>query len=252
MPSYFSMDHYISISAETLFTIGTLPVTNALITSLLVTFLLSIFALAAFFSFRKGSAPSLFSTFVERVITFFYELTEGIAGKNADRFFPLIMTFFLFIVTANWFGLLPGLAGIGVTVMDHGKEIVVPLFRAATTDLNVTLALALISVGVTQYYGIKFLGARAHLSKYFNLKGMNSFVGILEFVGVFSGIISFTFRLFGNIFAGEVLLVVMGGLIPLFLPVPFLGLEVFVGLIQGIVFSILTLVFMNMAVEHTN
>ncbi|PIP56242.1 ATP synthase F0 subunit A [candidate division WWE3 bacterium CG22_combo_CG10-13_8_21_14_all_39_12] len=242
------MEHHISIAAETLFHLGPIAVTNALVTAVIVTILLSIFAFLAHRAFQSEK-PTMFTTFVEQVIAFFYDLTESIAGKNAPVFFPLIMTFFLFIIIANWFGLLPGIAGFGVEVIENGEHAVVPLFRAATTDLNTTIALALISVGVTQYYGFKFLGVKKHLSKYFNADGMNSFVGILEFVGVFSGILSFAFRLFGNIFAGEVLLVVMGSLIPLVLPIPFLGLELFVGFIQATVFAVLTLVFMSIAVE---
>lgn len=126
-----------------------------------------------------------------------------------------------------------------------------PIFRAATADLNTTLALAIISVFLTQYWGIKYLGL-SYFKKFFNFSDgpIFTFVGLLELVSEFAKIISFAFRLFGNIFAGEVLLVVIAALSPKFLPIlplPFYGLEVFVGLIQALVFAMLSLVFINMA-----
>jgi len=124
-----------------------------------------------------------------------------------------------------------------------------PIFRAATADLNTTLALALISVIAIQYYAIKHLGIGLHLKKFFDFSSPIAFyVGILELVSEVSKIVSFAFRLFGNIFAGEVLLAVIG-MIPLIIPLPFLGLEIFVGFIQATVFAVLTLVFLSMAVE---
>lgn len=122
----------------------------------------------------------------------------------------------------------------------------VPIFRPATADLNGTIALALMSVAATQFIGLKFLGA-SYLTKFFNLKGIGTFVGFLELLSEFSKIISFAFRLFGNILAGEVLLAVINSLIPLLLPLPFFGLEIFVGLIQALVFAMLTIVFMSLA-----
>lgn len=124
----------------------------------------------------------------------------------------------------------------------------VPVIRPATADISTTLALALISVILTQYYGIKFQGF-SYFTKFFNFKQgpIFTFAGFIELISEFAKIISFAFRLFGNIFAGEVLLAVTAFLIPLFLPIPFLGLEIFVGFIQALVFAMLTLVFINMA-----
>lgn len=123
----------------------------------------------------------------------------------------------------------------------------IPLFRAGTADLNTTLALALISVIATQAIGIKYLGI-PYFGKFFNFKSpVFFFVGILELISEIAKIISFAFRLFGNIFAGEVLLVVIAFLIPILVPVPFIGLEIFVGAIQALVFMMLSIVFMSMA-----
>lgn len=133
---------------------------------------------------------------------------------------------------------------------EHHGPTIVPIFRAATADLNTTLALALISVTFTQFYGFKYLGA-GYLTKFFNFKQgpIFTFVGLLELVSEFAKIISFAFRLFGNIFAGEVLLAVIAFLIPALAPIPFIGLEIFVGFVQALVFAMLTLVFTNMATE---
>jgi F-type H+-transporting ATPase subunit a len=125
----------------------------------------------------------------------------------------------------------------------------VPVFRAGSADLNTTIALALISMVTVQFLGFKFLGLH-YLAKFFNFKNaIFTFVGILELVSEFAKVISFAFRLFGNIFAGEVLLAVIGSLIPIGAPIPFLFLEVMVGVIQALVFSMLSIVFMSMATQ---
>lgn len=133
----------------------------------------------------------------------------------------------------------------GATSEEH--QVYVPLFRAGTADLNTTIALGLISIFMTQFYGFKYL-QMGYLSKYFNFESpIMFFVGILELISEFSKIISFAFRLFGNIFAGEVLLVVIMYLAGLVVPMPFYGLEIFVGFMQALVFSMLSVVFFNMA-----
>lgn len=130
---------------------------------------------------------------------------------------------------------------------EESHEVFVPIFRAGTADLNMTLALALVSQVVAQGLGFKFVGG-AYLHKFFNFSSpIMFFVGILELLGEFTKIVSYAFRLFGNIFAGEVLLVVISFLVPVVAPMPFYGLELFVGLIQGLVFAMLTVVFFNMA-----
>lgn len=130
---------------------------------------------------------------------------------------------------------------------EEKKTTIIPIFRAGTADLNMTLALALFSQVVAQIVGFQYVGM-GYLKKFFNFSSpIMFFVGILEFLGEFTKVISFAFRLFGNIFAGEVLLVVISFLVPLIVPMPFYGLELFVGMIQGLVFAMLSLVFFNMA-----
>ena len=127
------------------------------------------------------------------------------------------------------------------------KSVFVPYLRAGTADINTTLALGLFSQIMAQVIGIKYLGL-SYFKKFFNFKDpIMGFVGILELVSEFSKVLSYTFRLFGNIFAGEVLLIVMSALIPLVVPMPFYGLEIFVGVIQALVFSLLSIVFFNIA-----
>lgn len=130
---------------------------------------------------------------------------------------------------------------------EHAAAKVIPLFRAGTADLNTTIALAAISVASTQYFGLKVLGGH-YWKKYFDFSSpIKAFVGILELILELAKIMSFSFRLFGNIFAGEVLLAVMMFLVPIIVPMPFYGLELFVGMIQGVVFAMLSLVFFNLA-----
>lgn len=132
---------------------------------------------------------------------------------------------------------------------DEPHTTFVPYLRAGTADLNTTLALGMISIFMTQVFGVQYLGLK-YFSKFFNFSSpIMFFVGILELISEFAKIISFAFRLFGNIFAGEVLLVVISFLVGLLLPIPFYGLEIFVGLIQALVFSMLTNVFFNMATQ---
>lgn len=128
----------------------------------------------------------------------------------------------------------------------------IPLFRGPTADLNTTLALALVAFGAIQFFGLSIAGA-GYLKKFIDFRSpIYFFVGLLEIVSDISKILSFAFRLFGNIFAGEVLLAVMAFLLPFLLPIPFYAMELFVGVIQGLVFAMLTAVFINIAVSHAH
>jgi len=147
-------------------------------------------------------------------------------------------------------GLLPGFGSIGVWQVHHGHEILVPILRSTFADVNMTLALAAISVVACQFFGFAMLGMKGYGGKFFInpfKDPIGSFVGILELMSEVSKMISFTFRLFGNVFAGEVLLLVITFLVPYIAPMPFYGLEIFVGFIQALVFSFLTLVFLKIA-----
>ena len=169
--------------------------------------------------------------------------------KNS-QIFPLVATIFLFVIISNWMGLLPGFGSIGIWETHEGHEVFVPLLRSTFADINMTFALALISVTATQVFGFAMLGFKGYGGKFFInpfSDPIGCFVGILELFSEFSKMISFSFRLFGNVFAGEVLLLVISFLVPYIAPLPFYGLEIFVGFIQALVFSFLTLVFLNLA-----
>lgn len=239
---------HISINAEPVTNLFGIPFTNSLITSTVITALLLAGIYLGTRNFKLSGKLSRLQMFFEILIEGLYGIVESIAGTTKARlFFPLVMTFFVFIVPSNWSGLLPGAGTVGFTGLLHGKEAFIPILRAPTADLNTTIALALIAMVMVQVYGFRFQGVK-YLKKFFDFSSpINAFVGILELVSDFSKVISFAFRLFGNVFAGEVLIAVIAFLLPVAVPIPFYLLELFVGVIQGLVFMMLASVFMNMA-----
>lgn len=234
---------HISISAEPIFYFGKLGFTSSMLVSLLTT----VFLLGMSLLFLKSKKTSNFSLIIQTLIESLYEFAQSITPHKAGKFFPVFASIFLFVMLASWAGLLPGVETIWV---NNGQKFV-PLLRGGTADLNITLGTALVAVFMIQIFGLQNLGL-GYLKKFINFSNpINFFVGILELVSEFAKIMSFSFRLFGNIFAGEVLLAVIAFLLPLFGPLPFIGLELFVGFIQALVFATLTLVFINIATsEH--
>ncbi|OGY29070.1 MAG: ATP synthase F0 subunit A [Candidatus Woykebacteria bacterium RIFCSPHIGHO2_12_FULL_45_10] len=237
----------IEFAAEKLFNIGSLPITNALLTTLVVSTLIITFALLATRKMKK--VPGDLQNFAETLVEGLLNLIEPLAGEKTRRFFPFIATFFIFIITANYFGLLPITSGFGLVRAFNGQETIVPLFRSINSDLNSTLALALISVGVTHYFSVTTLGLVGYLKRYLSLNPIYLFVGFLEIISEFTKIISLSFRLFGNIFAGETLLTTVSSLFAFVIPLPFMFLELLVGFVQATVFMMLTLVFMIILTE---
>ena len=235
---------HITLAAEKIGSLFGFPITNSLLATWCVMAILIIFS---FFATRNMTMiPKGIQLIAELVVGAIYDFFTAVAGKHIKQFFSLIASFFLFIITANWLGLLPGVGTIGFY---HGTEFV-PILRGANADLNMTLALAIVSIVGIQYYGFKNLGVH-YSARFLNFKGpIDFFVGILEVISQFADIVSFAFRLFGNIFAGEVLLTVMAFLMPFIVPLPFMALELFVGFIQALVFSMLTAAFLNVAVSH--
>jgi len=194
--------------------------------------------------------PSKKQNIFELIIETVYDFLADVWGEKnkAKKYFAFLATFFLFILISNWFGLIPGVGTVGFY---ENHEEFVPFLRSLNSDLNATIAWAVISVLTTQVAGIVTLGLAKHMGKYFNFKSpIGFFVGLLELISEISKLISFSFRLFGNVFAGEVLLVVMMFLVPFILPLPFFMLEMFVGLIQALVFTTLTLVFLKVATSE--
>lgn len=268
---------HISLSGEVLFYVAGFPVTNTLLTTWLVMAVLSIGSYLVSLNLRY--IPGRTQAAIEVVVDGLHSTYQSILGGKVDRFFPLLASLFLFIIFSNWSGLLPGVGTIGIkkhepaaTVSsahpteanpptEHTEEtgehqegpFDVPLLRAPTADLNTTLALSIIAMVMLQYWGMQALGSLSYLTKFISFKDpISFFVGILELISEIGKVISFAFRLFGNIFAGEVLLVIVGSLIPIIAPLPFIGLEIFVGFIQALVFSMLLAVFLSIATTQAH
>ncbi len=250
---------HVAIEAEPLFDIGPLTFTNSMVGALLASVLL---LLAAWYITRRSSLiPGRMQGALEMPI----ELMAGIISTSSSRwrsYAALILGFFLIILTANWVGLLPGVGTIGIThIDDAGHEAVIPLIRPASADLNFTLGLALIAVIMFVYWGIRANGGWGYLKE---LLGQPIYMAPLMFpinlISEFSRLISLSMRLFGNVFAGEVLLATMLALttavvfvLPLafFVPAIFLGLELLFGLVQAMVFALLAMTYISTAIaEH--
>lgn len=303
----------ISLAADELFKIGKFPITNSLLTCWFVMFFLIILS---FFATRKiRRIPQGIQNFFETVIESLFNLFDSVTQdrKLTKKFFPLVTTIFIFVITANWTEILPGVGSIGIKhAKEEGKaisresslyrvwqsnlllskiisdlykiekaeakneetkateitapnesaetkaegqkeeqeEFIIPFFRSPSADLNFTLALAIISVLSVQIVGVTMTGFFKYFKKFINFSGpVKFFVGILELVSEIAKLISFSLRLFGNIFAGEVLLLVIAFLVPVIAPIPFYLLEIFVGFVQALIFSMLTLVFLTMAAK---
>lgn len=243
----------ISLAAEPIFHIGTFPITNTLITSWIASALL--ITLAVFLKRSLRESPRGFQNIAESIMEQILSLMDGVTGarKQTKKFLPLVATLFFFVVTANWLGLLPGVGTIGLLGEHDGYPTIIPFLRSTNTDLNVTLALAIISVLITQAFGIAAVGLAKYSRRFLNFKNpVLTFVGLVEGLSELAKFISFSFRLFGNIFAGEVLLVVISSLVPYIIPVPFYLLELFVGFIQAFIFATLTLVFLKVATVESH
>ena len=238
-----------TLASETIFHIGSFEFRNTLITAIM-TLVVLVFIGLVLKRKKYALVPGGFQNLVEVVVGGLFDFFKGVVGDEgkARKFFPLVATIFLFVIISNWMGLLPGFGSIGLWEEHEGHELFVPIFRSTYADVNMTLALALISVTAVQAFGIGILGFKKYAHKFFvsPLKDpIGCFVGLLELMSEFSKMISFSFRLFGNVFAGEVLLLVISFLVPYIIPLPFYGLELFVGFIQALVFSFLTTVFLT-------
>lgn len=249
--------------AEPIFHIGSFPVTNAYINSWIA---VALFLIAGFFLRNKtGMIPKGFQNVAESILEFILGYVDRVTKdrKKSLQFLPIVGGLFLFILISNWMGLMPGTGSIGRWLIVHGELELVPLLRPANSDLNMTLAMAMFAVIISHVLGIVTIGFFRYANKFIKLAdvfasfrrgGISIFVAITEFavglievVSEIAKIISLSLRLFGNIFAGEVLLAVLAGLIAYLVPLPFMFLELLVGLIQALVFAMLTLVYLTMA-----
>jgi len=247
----------ISIAAEPLFHIFSFPVTNTLI----VTFCISLLIIIASYILKNkiSLVPKGFQNVVESVLEALLNLADSVTQdrRQSKKFFPIVATIFIFVILSNWVEVVPGLGTIGLRETTAEGQVLVPFLRSGSADLNMTLALAIISVISAQVLGIAAIGIGKYAGKFFvspfaKPYFVGTFVGLLELISEVAKLISFSFRLFGNIFAGEVLLMVMLFLVPYFIPLPFLFLELFVGFVQALVFAMLTLVFFKMAATEAH
>jgi len=263
--STHEVKHEVTIFAEPVAHIGSFPITNALLTSWATVFIILILTIAIRRNLKTipGKFQQLFEIIFEAGLSLADQVTNNRA--KSKRIFPVVISIFFFVLINNWFGLLP-LGAFGQIQEHHGALAFIPFIRSGTADINGTLALAIMAVVGANLFGAFSLGAWKMFNKFVNIKALISipskikkdptiimvapitfFVGLLEIIGEAAKIASLSFRLFGNVFAGEVLLASMAALMAYFIPIPFLFLEVLVGVVQALIFSMLTLVYFTVA-----
>ena len=251
---------HVEIKAEELFRIGPLIVTNSMVGVLLAS---AVLLLAAWwFTRRSGVVPSRGQSLIELPIEFLAGVVRGTGGKRWRQFAPFVFAIFLYVLVANWLSLLPGVGTVGLAEEHEGEMIIVPFVRAGAADLNFTLGLALISFVAFITFGLRAIGLRGYLKELLIAEPayMTPLLTPIHLISELSRVISLSMRLFGNVFAGEVLLATMLALttatvfiLPLAFVVPgiFLGLELLFGLVQALVFALLSMTYITLAIaEH--
>jgi F-type H+-transporting ATPase subunit a len=241
----------IHLSAPVLGHFFGIPLTATMLTTWLTLVLLVVFAII--FKSKLALIPGKVQVAVELLIGVGYDyMSEALESRElAKKFFPLIMTIFIFILALNWIGLLPGVTSIGIFKELHGEFALVPFLYPANTDLNITIGLAIVAFVSIELAGIVALGLWKYGGKFINFSSpLNFLIGIIELFSELARLISFSFRLFGNIFAGKTLLVIAIFFVPFILPVPVLAFELFVGVIQAFIFAVLTLFFIKLAIQE--
>jgi len=264
--------HENTLYAEPIAHIGNFPITNSLVTSGVA--LLIIVTLCVIISRNIKKVPTGLQNALEMIIEGFLGLFDSVTGSRAKslKFAPLVLAFFFFVLINNWMGILPGVGSIGQIVQTADGKFFIPYMRGGTADLNTTLALATIAVVISHILGVISVGAWKYLNKFINIKAfleipgkirkdpsvllvnpIKAFVGLIEIISELAKVASLSFRLFGNVFAGEVLLASMSAILAYGIPIPFLFLEILVGLIQALIFAMLVLTYMTInttAEEH--
>ncbi len=237
----------VMLAPERLGTLFGIPITNTLLMSWVVIALLIIVAIVV--GKRLRLTPSRPQTLFEWLVEFVYDyIAETLESRELARtFFPYLCTIFLFIFTSNLIEFTPGIGSLGF-FGPHGEFS--PLFRSVNTDLNVTLMLAILSFLVIEITGVVVVGVAKYGGKFINFHGgaIGFIVGIIELFSEIARIVSFSFRLFGNVFAGEVLILVVIFFLPVVAPVPIMMFELFVGFVQAAIFALLTLFFIKIAI----
>ncbi len=251
------------LGAEIIGHIGALPISNSLVNAVVVSVVLIIVALIMRRKYEPvpHGAQALLEVAVETILDYMDRVTHD--RQKSMKFLPIVGTLFIFILISNWIGVLPGIGSLVVNVSHAGTIESIPFFRPANSDLNLTIAMALVAVIGAHVFGIIAIGFWKYADKFIKLgtlwrslrKGgvsimvavIEFFVGLIEIVSEVAKVVSLSLRLFGNIFAGEVLMTVIAGLIAFVVPLPFMLLEFLVGFIQATVFAMLTLVYLTVA-----
>jgi F-type H+-transporting ATPase subunit a len=263
------ISHNTTLFAEPIYQNKNFTITNSLFTSWVAVIVLIIVAVILRSKLRE--IPKGIQNFFEIVVEGALSLCDQVTNNRAlsIRIFPIAISVFFFILVNNWLGLIP-LGGFGL--LERGKEGLsfIPFLRGGTADINTTLGLAIMAVIGANIFGVFSIGVWKTFNKYVNLKILGQigkklikeptiilvapvtfFVGLIEIIGEFAKIASLSFRLFGNVFAGEVLLASIAALIAYIIPIPFLFLEILVGFIQALIFSILLVVYFTIgASDH--
>ncbi len=263
--------HEHTVYAEPLYRVGDFNITNSLVNSWIIVAVVIILSLLV--RRRIGLVPRGLQNFFEFIIETMLNVFDSVTGerKKTEKLFPFIFSFFVLILLTNWTGLLPGMGSVGMVVSEHEKNMFIPFMRGGTADVNATLALAIIGVVSSHIFGVISIGLWKHFNKFVNIKAIIEipskikvdkmvlminpvyfFVGLIEIIGEAAKVISLALRLFGNIFAGEVLLATMSGILAFGLPIPFMFMEVLVGLIQAFIFSILVLSYLSMSSKEAH
>lgn len=263
------VEHEISLAAEPLINYNGFNITNSLVNTWLVVFILVVFSVIL--RGKLKLIPKGLQNMVEIIVEGALNLADSVTGarKKTMKMFPIVFSIFVFVLVNNWMGLLPGIGSIGYIEQAHGHSVFIPFFRGGTADMNTTLALALISVVASNLFGIFAVGTWKYINKFVNIKALMAvpanifkdptvvivnpikfFVGIIEIVGEVAKVASLSFRLFGNVFAGEVLLASMAAILAVGLPIPFMFLELIVGVIQALIFAMLTTVYFSIAMSE--
>ncbi|NTV41025.1 MAG: F0F1 ATP synthase subunit A [Candidatus Moranbacteria bacterium] len=267
------ISHESTLFAEPILHVGNFTITNSLIMSWITVAILATFfvVVGKRAKANKNGKPTGILNFFEIILEQALNMADSVTGdrKKTLKLFPIVFALFLFILVSNWMGLFPGVGTIGfVENGEHGR-IFVPLLRGATADLNTTLAIGLFAVVMSHVFGVIAVGAWNHFNKFVNFKAIleiskkfkqdpmilminpiKIFVGLIEVIGEIAKVASLSLRLFGNVFAGEVLIASMMALSAFILPLPFMFLELIVGIVQALVFAILTLAFMSIATTN--
>ncbi len=233
----------IGLQPEYLAVVGGLKITNSFLTSIIVSVILIVCSI--FFAWKGNKSENFLIKIISVLLFELMRLTDMVTGdrKLTKKILPLIATFFIFIVTSNLVALVPGFLGSFYVNSPTGP---IPLLRSPNSDLTTTMALALFSVISIQFFSLTSLGLKKYIARFLNFSNPVEFIlGFFEMISEAVKVLSFSFRLFGNTFAGEILLLIIAFLVPYIVPLPFMILEVFVGIIQAFIFAMLTLTFIK-------